>query len=181
MEQLLQASGLNMAAYDFPPYSHSQPFLTADFMGRKRLISPEAQMASPLFDKRIRHNSLEYVLDINSQPVQPAFVRKVTLEDLMRGIDSLNMNTVKREDIQKTSLQSKTCSRLKVMLRLRLWNLANLDQSLINNGLKSTASNKLLTVIVPPFWWLRIEQLISLGIWVTGCLRTMAAIGPQKV
>ena len=92
--------GFNMAAYDFPPYSHSQPFLTEDSLGRKRLISPESQMAHSAIDKRIRHNSLEYVLDLNSQLSQPTFIRKPTIEDVMRGIENLTLNTVKREDLK---------------------------------------------------------------------------------
>ena len=97
------ATGFNMAAYDYPPYSHTQPFLqqvVEDNQGTKRMISPESQVQQYSVDKRLRHNSLEYVYDLNSQPIQPTFIRKVTLEDVMRGIDSLAMNTVKREDLK---------------------------------------------------------------------------------
>ena len=100
MELNHQPVGLNMAAYEFPPYSHSQPFLTEDSLGRKRLISPESQMSHAAVEKRIRHNSLEYVLDLNTQQSQPTFIRKITLEDVMRGIDTLNLTTVKRDDLK---------------------------------------------------------------------------------
>ena len=96
--------GLNLSGYDYLPYSHTQPFIqqmTEDSHGQKRFISPEAQLMSQYSaDKRIRHNSLEYVFDLNSQSVQPSFIRKVTLDDIMRGIDNLTTNTVKKEDLK---------------------------------------------------------------------------------
>ena len=94
-----------MAASDFPPYSHSQPFihqLGEDRHGEKRLISPESQGLPPYqIDKRIRHNSLEYLLDLSTQQSQPTYIRRVTLEDVMRGIENLSANTVKREDLKE--------------------------------------------------------------------------------
>ena len=87
----------------FPPYSHTQPFLpqaSEDTHGQKRLISPESQQLQLQLDKLLRHNSLEYVLDINSHLAQPSFIRKVTLEDIMRGIDTLTTTTVKHDDLK---------------------------------------------------------------------------------
>ena len=96
--------GLNMASCEFPPYSHTQPFLhqiVEEPQGQKRLISPESQHLSQYqVDKRLRHNSLEYVLDLHPQQTQTTLIRKITLEDIMNGIDSLAANTVKREDLK---------------------------------------------------------------------------------
>ena len=97
--------GQNMASYDFPPYTHTQPFLPQigeENLAQKRCISPESQVVQhyPL-DKRLRHNSLEYLLDMNPQQSQPTFIRKVCLEDLMRGIDNITANTLKKEDISE--------------------------------------------------------------------------------
>ena len=98
------ASGLSASGYDFPPYSHSQPFVQPiyeDPHGQKRLISPESQALSQQnIDKRLRHNSLEYIMDISSPSTQATFIRRVTLEDVMRGIDSLTVNTVRKEDLK---------------------------------------------------------------------------------
>ena len=92
--------GLNRTVYDFPPYSHSQPFIQ-DVHGQKRFISPESQMMTQFnVDKRLRHNSLEYVMDASTQQSQQSLIRKVTLEDLMRGIDNLGVNTAKKEDLK---------------------------------------------------------------------------------
>ena len=95
--------GLNLSGHEYPVYSHSQLFVqfTEEGHGQKRFISPESQMVFQYtVDKRLRHNSLEYVLDLNSQPTQQTFIRKVTLEDVMRCIDNLVLNTVKKEDLK---------------------------------------------------------------------------------
>ena len=97
-------TGYGVSGYDFPPYSHTQPFvqpIPEDPHGQKRFISPESQVLTQQnIDKRLRHNSLEYVLDLNSPSTQPTFIRRVTLEDVMRGIDSLTANSARKEDLK---------------------------------------------------------------------------------
>ena len=92
--------GNNISAYGIPPYSHSQPFLCEDAQGQKRLISPDLQLGQYHQDKRLRHNSLDYMLDFNSQPIQSTFIRKIRLENPMKGIDSLTMTAVRRDNIR---------------------------------------------------------------------------------
>ena len=103
MDPSQPSQGLNMAAYEYQPYTHTQPFLhqiNEDLQGQKRHVSPESQFLQYPGDKRLRHNSMEYMLDMNSPMSQPTFIRKVTLEDVMRGIDNLAVNTVKRDDLK---------------------------------------------------------------------------------